>query len=347
MKRNRPMIRHLRRILALTTSLIGVPIPSAAADDATAYSLTIDDFCRLPAADQKCHLKKSFNRRLQVTENIRYEARLRGRTYKYRDGRVGEITHDLNGRNYRHWRLGNSYRIESEKGGAEVLNPVEFGNSGFDSCTGVVTSTVRFASSPRIFARIGFDHDVDIREDRYAYWLDGKPDKMGEADYLIRDLVGQFDEYIIEAPVEQDKVRLTIPWQPVWSGKPIGTRQFILDPGKGFLPIRGTAYCKLEETGGEPMWRSEDFSVGASRSVRDVWMPTNLKELIRASSTGEDHIVVWETDVTKIESGTVTATDLAVPFLAGTEVVDAIRGVSYVVGPGGEQAKLQPLVGPK
>ncbi len=95
---------------------------------------------------------------------------------------------------------------------------------------------------------------------------------------------------------------------------------------------------------GALLWRSEEFLVEECRLVGDVWMPTKLKEQIRASPTGPDHITVWETEVTKIEADTVTADDLIVRLPEGAEVVDALQGKSYVVGPGGERSKLRPLL---
>jgi thiol-disulfide isomerase/thioredoxin len=332
---------------SLVMALMGLALPARADDNATEFSTSIDEFRRLSPTDQRSLLRSAFERRLLLAKNIHYEALLRGHTNKYQDGKIAELTHNLNGRNYRHWRLGDSYRIASEKGGPDVLKPTEFAESGFDSATRIVTSTVRFNTTPRTFGRIDVDQSHDIRENRYAYWLDGKPDHNNEADFLIRCAVDQFDHSKIEAPVNQDNVRFTFPWQPPWSNKPLGTRELILDPRKGFLPIEGMAHLEVPRSDGSLIWRSEEFFVEASRLVGDVWMPTKLKEQIRASSTGPDHIAVWETEVTKIGAGTVTADDLIVLLPEGTEVVDALQGMSFVVGPGGDRSKLRPLLDEK
>jgi thiol-disulfide isomerase/thioredoxin len=335
------------RVVSLAIGLIGLGLMARADDDATAFSTSIDVFRRLAPADQESLLMGAFERRLRLAKNIHYEALLRGHTHKYNDGKIGELTHKLNGRNYRHWRLGDSYRIASAKGGPDVLKPNEFAESGFDSVTGVVTSTVRFDTWPRTFGRIDVNQSFDIRENRYAYWLDGTPDRRDLADFLIRCLVDQFHHWKIVAPVNQDKVSLTFPWQPPWSNEPLGTRELILDPGKGFLPIQGTAHLETPQSNGSLLWRSEEFFVEASRLVGGVWMPTKLKEQVCASSTGPEHIVIWETEVTKIEAGTVTADDLIVLLPEGTEVVDALRGMSFVVGPGGDRSRFRPLLDEK
>ena len=265
----------------LVAALTQFAVPLRGASDVTAFSTSIDEFRRLSPTDQKSLLRHAFDYRLQMAKNVHYEARLRGHTHKYRDGKVGEFTHKLNGRNYRHWRLGNSYRIDSDKGGVNVLNPDEFAESSFESVTGVVTSTVRHSQSPRVFCRIGLNQSYDLRENRYAFWLDGKPERHDQADFLIRALVDQFDHSMLESPVRQDRVHLTFPWQPPWSNKPLGTRQFILDPNKGFLPVQGTAHLETPKSNGALLWRSEEFLVEESRLVGDVWMPTKLKEQIR------------------------------------------------------------------
>jgi hypothetical protein len=339
--------RALTWLYALTLCSVGLVEPRYAFGESAAFSMHVEEFCRLPDADQKALVKSAFDLRLRLAKNIHYEALLRGHVHKYHDGRIGDLVADLNGRRYRHWRLGDSYRIDSDKGGVDVSKPDEFGISGFDSLAGVRKSTVRSEGTPRLFARIDVTHNVDIHENRYAYWLDGTPDKRSQADFLIRYVADNSDSYKFEAPVNQDKVRLIIPWQPHWSKKPLGTRTLELDPTKGFLPVRGKAYWEEQLPKRGPWWRSEEFSVEASTLVRDVWMPTKLRESVRASSTGPDRVAVWETEITKIEADTVSPNDLVVPWPEGTEVVDAIKGVAYVIGPDGEHLRERHLVGGK
>jgi hypothetical protein len=98
-----------------------------------------------------------------------------------------------------HWRLGESDRIASEKGGPDAQKPGEFAESGFDSVTGVATSMVRFDAEPRIFGRIDRHEGGERREDRYAYWLDGKPSRKNEAGFLIRCLLDQFGHWTLDS----------------------------------------------------------------------------------------------------------------------------------------------------
>ena len=68
----------------------------------------------------------------------------------------------------------------------------------------------------------------------------------------------------------------------------------------------------------------------------DVWMPTKLKEIIAASTGAPNRVTVYETEVLKIEAGTVRPKDLVIVFPEGTEVVDAIQGVTYKTDANGD-----------
>ncbi len=324
--------------------LSGVGVRAEDAKPRAAFAMSIEEFRRLSPADQKAVVKGAFERRLLLARNIEYEALCIGQIHRFKDGKLGEPFFRLNGRSYRQWRLGDSWRIDSEKGGYDVSQPDEFGKCSFDAGTGMRRSTLNYKEVPRLFGRIDVTPSVDLYENRYAYWLDGKRDGQSLGDYLIRDAVDWFGSSGVEAPVGRNLALLKVPWKPIWSKEPVGTRQFDLDPAKGFLPIRGTAYREQKAPGGRSLWRYEEFLVRESAIVGDVWMPTRLREIIRTSSTAPDQACVWETAVRSIEAGTVTPQDLEVPFPEGTEVTDAIQGVFYVVGPGGRKLKQQALM---
>jgi hypothetical protein len=231
--------------------------------------------------------------------------------------------------------------MDTDRGGADVSNPDEFVSSGFNAIDGVARITVRQSQRAKTAGRIDVNQDSLIYSNRYAYWLDGKHHPEGE--FLFRYLVEHPNSYTLEAPVDQDKVRLTVPWQPLFRKTPLGTRQFVLDPRKGFLPVRGKA--RWDEPGSPPSWRTEEFVVEASQLVGDVWMPTKLKEMISSSNGDNNTVAVWIMDVTKIESGNVTAKDLKVSFSKGMEIVDAIKGIAFVVGENGQPTRVERLVG--
>ncbi len=77
-------------------------------------------------------------------------------------------------------------------------------------------------------------------------------------------------------------------------------------------------------------------------------MPTKLKEIVRASTGDPNRVAVYETEVHKIEAGTVRPKDLVIEFPEGTEVVDAIQGVTYKTDANGDPVgTVEGLVGAK
>jgi hypothetical protein len=340
------LFRRAQIILILSMSVIGLVSPLRAEDKPVgiedkkaAFSMTIEEFGKLSAADQKAVLAGAFEHRLRHARNIHYEAKLRGGNYEYKDGQIGKRVANLNGSNIRHWRLGDVYRVDTDRGGPDVTKAEQMVSSGFDPAKGEGRGTVRSPSSPRVFARIDSQVDTIVETNRYEYWLDGTHTKFAE--YLIRYLADHKGSYTIELPAGENLVRLSVPWQVRGSDKPLGTREFVLDPTKGFLAVSGKARW---ETAGGKNWRTEVFTVEESQLVGDVWMPTKLKELIGGASLGAKVVNVWETTVTKIEAGKVTAKDVEIPFPKGAEVVDAIKGIAYVVGDNGEPTKVEQLV---
>ena len=72
----------------------------------------------------------------------------------------------------------------------------------------------------------------------------------------------------------------------------------------------------------------------------------HIVEVVDASSGGESRkgiAGVYEMTVEALEFGNVTEMDLEVVFPAGTEVVNAIEGVTYFLGDAGERLKSQSL----
>lgn len=309
-----------------------------------AFSMSIDEFCQLLPDEQKALLADAFDHRLQHARNLQYQVLILGRNRRYADRQIGEVVDKLVGSRYRHWRLGDSYRMETERdrNDVDVSKPTHIESSNFDRGTGIGRSTILYTEKGKVFGRIDVIPDRIMASNRYAYWLDGEANPI--ADYLFRYLVEHRDSYTIECPVEKDKVRLTVPWQPSYSDRPLGRREFWLDPRKGFLPIKGRARWELR-TAKDPEWRIEEFIVGASKLVGNVWMPTELQEVISASTARPGIANVWSMKVENIESGNVTPQDIEVPFPEGAMVVDAIEGVGYYLGKNGDRTRVRRLVG--
>lgn len=299
-----------------------------------AFTATVQEIRGLSPADQKTLIASAFENRLVAARNVEFSALTRIQNHEYKTGKVGALLAQLNGGRYHHWQFGNTSRTDMERGGPDVVKPTQFVVAGFDRTVGAGRTTIHFSDNPRKFGRIDVVHDPLTEENRYVYWLDGKHNRMAE--YLFRYLVDHRDSFTVRIPDNQDVVYLTVPWRPVWSDRELGTREFSLDPSKGFLPVKGKSRWQKLKSNGELAWRSEEFVVEDARVVGNVWMPTKLYELIGASTLGPDKITVLETEVSSIRSGTVTAKDVEVPFDSGMQVVDAIRGVTYKIGTDGK-----------
>lgn len=310
-----------------------------------AFAMSADEFRKLPYDDQKSIVIKAFERRLALAENIHYAATLKGRNHEYHDGKIGKPLVELNGSRLRHWRLGKAFRMDTIRGGDMSAGslPVESVASGFDPNTGVGTCAVHFNNTTRCFGRIEGSPDPITESNRYACWLDGEG--TAEQEFFIRYVVDHQVDIAIEDSGQSETVRLIAPWKPSWSGEVIGARTYELEPSKGFLPVRGKAGWELRGQDGGMNWRNEEFFVEAEKIVGGVYMPTKYKELIRASTLGAGLVTVWQTEVSKLEAGNVTPRDLEVPLTEGMEIVNAIEGVAYVIGPNGERLKQRPLIG--
>lgn len=324
------------------------PAHSAPADGGeagvAAFSMSIDEFRALAPADQQALLASVFEHRLRHAANIHYEALqlISLAEYDPETGKVGEVTQRLNGSRLRHWVRGNSFRMDTIRGGHDVAEALKSVACGLDAKSGVVRSTVHFKEGRPPSGRIGTDVDRINESNFYAYWLNGKP--TGHNDFLPRYLVEHQDQFSIAAPPGETTVRLGVPWYYFSNKEPWGTRAFDLDPEKGFLPIRGKARWELKQDG-KTHWRVDEFTVEESRLVGDVWMPTKLKWLIDTSSGNPRTCNIYNITVSEIEAGTVRDEDLEVPFDAGMLIVDAIQGMAYTVGPDGERTHVEPLVG--
>ncbi len=298
-------------------------------------SMSAEAFSRLSAAEQRALLVRVFQRRLEQSHNLYYELEEFTSFYENRNGEPGKLREKNPERRVRcrHWRLGESYRVDQDRyenpGDAE---PAFCSSRSLNSTEGVtrLAGVDRKGKTPP-HGEVQYGHPDDY-SDHYVYWLDRKdprPDPyLGEN--LFPYLIRHQDQFEIKAPIAGGKVQLTVPWQPQWTTKPGGKREYILDPEKGFLPIRcDSRWDETDTTGGRPQWRVEKLAAQESRLMGDVWMPTKLTNET-AGSTVPDSIDIVETKVSRIEAGAVKPGDLFVPFTKGMQIEDTIEGVTYV-----------------
>mgnify|MGYP001328269748 FL=1 len=311
--------------------------------DATAFAMSLTEFWQLPSPDQRFMIVRAFEHRLKHARSVTAEVKVRMGNYEYTDGKIGRQLVVGNGRNYRIWRLGDTIRTDCISGGPIVERPSQFLSSSFDASKSLTRSTIHNADKSRCYGRIDIKPDSLTAENRFAYWLDGEDIPMGE--YLFRYLITHKDQFSIVPSDRQGLVRLTVPWQPHFSDKALGQREFTLDPVKGFMPVHGKGRWDRVLSDGRKDWRSEEFYVDESILVADVWMPTKLRELIGGGPLGDKKISVWDTTATDLVHGKVSPKDVEVEFPPGAKVVDAIQGIAYTVGPDLKPTEIEQLIG--
>jgi len=323
------------KLAFLLSGLIALGQVVLAAESPQPVSMSAEEFGRLSAADQRALLVRVFQRRLELAKNVYVESTRWYTIHTYRDGQIGDKATEGTFRRFRYWRLNDSYRMDTHTyRDPQAADPSQTVSSAFYGDKGVGRYTVREPQLRTGVGRIDTLHDTVIESNRYAYWLDGE--FAHKDDFLFRDLLDHRAGWAIDVPAKGDTVQLTVPWQPSVGSNPSGKRGFVLDPQKGFLPVKGHSRWD-RMLGNKPSWRVEDFVVQDSRLVGDVWMPTKLKEEVWASSV-PDQIVVYDIRATDIKTGTVTPEDLHVPFTEGMQIVDAVKGVSYVADAQGNPA---------
>ncbi len=332
------MDQQLWSIVIVFSGVISSGQIALSAENPQPISISAARFSQMSSADQKMLLIRVFERRLEHAKNLYYKVDTFSKNHEDLDGEVGKPLNDASSRRfqYEQWGLGNSYRIDTNKYRQPKLDELYvWMASGFDADQGVGRSTGRVKGKEKTYGRIDTKHNPAVGDNQYRYWLNGDYPRWQE--YLFRYLLSRRGEFEIEAPVEGDKVRLTVGYQPSWAKESGGKRAFLLDPQEGFLPIRGDSrWDGSPGRDGRPQWRVEKFTVTQSKLVGDVWMPIEMRFAIACSAATVPGFTVYDMTVSKIEGGKVTPADLEVPFTEGMFVVDAIKGVSYKAGPDGQ-----------
>lgn len=298
-------------------------------------SISAEAFSRLSSADQRALLVRVFERRLEHAGNLQYEVDLQYRFFENANGAPGRRKEFSVHRVCRQWQLGGSYRLDSDMYLPEAASPHKWTATSYNAQEGVGRFTLRQKGLERAFGRIDSRHDNLLEDNRFCLWLNGTyPHKE---DYLFRYLLDHQSEFVVKAPVDGGHVELVVGYQPWWADKSGGQRVFLLDPNKGFLPIRGDSRWDAPPSGGHDNWRIERFTVEESQLVGDVWLPVRITEQL-AGSPAPDNFTVLEMTVSRLEYGRVTPADLVVPFTEDMQVVDAIKGVTYVTDSDGNPA---------
>jgi hypothetical protein len=247
-------------VLCLTLALLGQI--AFGKEDLQAVSMSSKDFLQRPFADQRDLLVAVFERRLEHSKNLSYDADLALDICVNLEGKPGELKETCSFRRWHSWQLGDSYRVDADMFLPNQLEKaVLWTSSGFNAEEGVGRCTVK-GTDNRTAGRIDTVHNQGLEDNHYSYWLDGMDRRKQE--YLFRDILAHQQDFEIQAADDPDLVQLTIDYQPYWTNKPGGKRVFLLDPRKGFLPIQGESRWDETSAKGRHRWRIERFVVKES-----------------------------------------------------------------------------------
>jgi hypothetical protein len=302
-------------------------------------SMSAEEFSQLSLQEQRDLLVRVFQRRLKHSQNLYYESELRCTIYENENGEPGSLARSRpsSRRVFRHWRRGDSFRMDSDfYRDANATGPASISSFGFNAEEGIGRNTTTLPDGehpPQ--GQVQYSAYGD-NGNWYVYWFDrtgARPDPfLGEP--LFPYLIARKNELEIRTPADGNKIELTVPWQPDWARKPGGKRRYVLDPEKGFLPIRCESRFDDVKPDGRPVWRVEEFVVEETKLVGDVWMPTSLSNTTIAS-TAPDTICVYRTRVPRIQQGSVKPDDLFVPFTKGMQIADTVEGITYTADANG------------
>ncbi len=312
----------------------------AISDRLQPVSMSAVEFGQLSLSEQRDVLAQVFKQRLEHLQNLYYESEQRYKSYENQGGEPGKEIDLPSHVVYRRWRLGDSFRMDSDY--YDIRKSAEPSNrhaQGLNADEGIGRNTTIWQDKEHPSqGQVQYPVDESVSGDRYFYWVGRESQQnaiIGQA--LFPYLIAHKDELAIKAPVENGKVQLSVPWQPQWAGRPGGEQTYLLDPQKGFLPIRCDSRFDDVRPDGKPRWRVEKFVVDEDKRVGDVWMPTKIRHT-GIASTVPNTISECSVKILRIEAGTVKPSDIFVPFKKGMQIVDAIEGISYVADAPGNAA---------
>ncbi|MBN1394859.1 MAG: M48 family metalloprotease [Pirellulales bacterium] len=306
-------------------------------------SMSADEFMRLTPTERRDLLVRVFQHRLEQADNLYYKTEQLFEVRKNNNGSPGELLEDKPESRfvYRHWRLNDSCRLDKD-----AYNTPDDAKPNYKRTVGVNAEeglarvvTIRDVGERRPSAVVVYPKNL-YSGDHYIFWLDHKLPQIKElasstGEPLFPYLIRHKDEFKFEPA--GDLIRLSVPWQPWWAEKPGGMQVCLLDPQKGFLPVKCDSRWNGKTDDGKPLSCEGYHTVKECRLVGDVWMPVKISMRSEISFAPEE-IYICEINVLQIEHGEVEPSDLMVPFSEGMKIVDTVEGISYTSDAQGKPA---------
>jgi hypothetical protein len=327
------------------------------------FAITYDDFAVMRTAQQRELIAQNFSVWLDAARNMQYTCDRVLTIYDRNRVQKNPSPHKMI---HRQWLLENTYRVATK-----TLDPtdnhkiVQDYQSSFSKqkgeMRGISSDPYGGVTETKVFGRIDTVQDLAVMENPFLAWLSDqfvtsetrtiKFDDFYLYPFLLRrrdswEIIPLPDERLIKVQVSFDD---PFPFGSDRATRQVGRKTLILDPQKGFLPVQiDTFWEELPKLPGS-LYRTDKYIVEESKKFDSFWVPIVFRyEILESSSLeGLDQINVYSSTVSNVEFGTVKQSDVEIVFPEGTEVVDAINGISYKTDARGEpvESTIEPLYG--
>ncbi|WP_164103402.1 hypothetical protein [Candidatus Laterigemmans baculatus] len=312
-------------VLAISLAIAVLAAPSST----NAAATSLDDFGALPPADQRALLEKTIRRRIELTQNVRFEietamfnAEVDELHYEF-DPRLRDEEKKGYQRRYSQARIGASYlskTTEISRDGRPVKSCVV---NLFDARSGVNRGYVTHSEGQHAASgRIGRYQDIVDTHNTYNFWYPGENRYFGNS--LLAGLLSGLDDAEITVDRERGLVILRTRQSDASTGEFAETTVDIA-PARTFLPVRFRRYI-TEKASGEYRFFVA-FDVLQTRESKGLDLPVRIRKVISNGVERPGHQTAINDIVVKnIEIGSVERSDLVLQFPANTRVIDEIEG---------------------
>jgi len=322
---------------------------SSLAVEANELSGDYKDFSSLTKSEQVDKLRKAFNRRIELSKNIKYQIEYNSVEKNIEsDKLIGTIYHKIS---LIFKQFQNSYIADIDSYTENMSLPFKKTIISWDANEGILKNmSYVYANDEYKTARIDTVIDPYISvNDCMALWFSAGASDEKPNPHVFAYFLSHQDSWEINC-LPDNKIQLIVDYvlnsnsnsYKEYSGKWVLT----LDSEKDFFPTEGKLRWDRISNAGKKHWRDESFIVKDCQFVSGIWMPTQIEETIAASSV-PDSKAVTNIKVTEIEFGKLSKKDTTFVFPENTLVIDAVQGVSYRTDSNGNQidSATKPLYG--
>ncbi|MDR0704008.1 MAG: hypothetical protein LBF88_03385 [Planctomycetaceae bacterium] len=230
-----------------------------------------EDFLKLPDDQKQRIIVKSFEERINKSQNIYYKLDLTIGNSKNRQGVPDNNVDFFFKRKYTRWQLNKSYKVDMEMFKGIASQPIEWVTSVYDAKNGENRGIFRSSSlKDKIFGTINTIQDVTTTDDIYLYWLQDSfflESSLEKNSFIFVYLLEHVKDWTFFTTEKENLIGLEVKFQPAYASFNFkscnGTLKVYLNFIKGFMPelseIRWDAIWANNKN--QKAWRDEKFIV--------------------------------------------------------------------------------------